>query len=180
MLRPHHGMCLAYFEGKGYSEGFTAHMQSMLERLLAADGTAGNAAAVGVIDGTAGNAAAMDVRDSTADADNARNVNQDENRGGKVPVRLVTRTDDICSACPNNEDGFCRDEEKVRDFDCGVLELCGLENGDILEFDEFISLVQRRILSVGRRTEICGGCQWESICANRKSRWELECKTPRE
>ena len=31
MLRPHHGMCLAYFEGKGYSEGFSAHMQEMLE-----------------------------------------------------------------------------------------------------------------------------------------------------
>jgi hypothetical protein len=26
-LRPHHGMCLYFFEGKGYSEEFTAHMQ---------------------------------------------------------------------------------------------------------------------------------------------------------
>ena len=25
-LRPHHGLCLQFFEGKGYSEGFTAHM----------------------------------------------------------------------------------------------------------------------------------------------------------
>lgn len=25
-LRPHHGMCLAYFKGEGYSNGFTAHM----------------------------------------------------------------------------------------------------------------------------------------------------------
>ena len=25
-LRPHHGMCLAYFEGKGYSDGFTVNM----------------------------------------------------------------------------------------------------------------------------------------------------------
>lgn len=32
-LRPHHGMCLAYFEGRGYSEKFTAHMQSVLEKL---------------------------------------------------------------------------------------------------------------------------------------------------
>ena len=23
-LRPHHGMCLAYFKGEGYSNGFTA------------------------------------------------------------------------------------------------------------------------------------------------------------
>jgi hypothetical protein len=26
-LRPHHGMCLYFFEGKGYSEGFVANMQ---------------------------------------------------------------------------------------------------------------------------------------------------------
>lgn len=30
-LRAHHGMCLAFFEGKGYSEGFTKHMQTVLE-----------------------------------------------------------------------------------------------------------------------------------------------------
>lgn len=30
-IRPHHGMCLAYFQGSGYSEGFTKHMQEMLE-----------------------------------------------------------------------------------------------------------------------------------------------------
>ncbi|MBU5626304.1 DUF1284 domain-containing protein [Oscillibacter sp. MSJ-2] len=25
-LRPHHALCLRFFEGKGYSKGFTAHM----------------------------------------------------------------------------------------------------------------------------------------------------------
>jgi DNA helicase-2/ATP-dependent DNA helicase PcrA len=28
-IRPHHGMCLAYYQGKGYSEGFTGHMYEM-------------------------------------------------------------------------------------------------------------------------------------------------------
>lgn len=28
-LRAHHGMCLLFFEGKGYSEGFTSHMQKV-------------------------------------------------------------------------------------------------------------------------------------------------------
>ena len=32
-LRAHHGMCLAFFEGKGYSAGFTAHMAQVLEYL---------------------------------------------------------------------------------------------------------------------------------------------------
>ena len=33
-LRPHHGMCLAYFKGEGYSNGFTAHMSEMLKIFL--------------------------------------------------------------------------------------------------------------------------------------------------
>lgn len=29
-LRPHHGMCMAFFEGKGYSNDFTAHMGKLI------------------------------------------------------------------------------------------------------------------------------------------------------
>lgn len=36
-IRPHHGMCLAFFEGKGYSGGFTAHMAQVQARLLRED-----------------------------------------------------------------------------------------------------------------------------------------------
>lgn len=32
-LRAHHGMCLAFFEGKGYSDTFTAHMQKILDHM---------------------------------------------------------------------------------------------------------------------------------------------------
>ena len=32
-IRPHHGMCLAYFEGKGYSQGFVRHMGEVLSLL---------------------------------------------------------------------------------------------------------------------------------------------------
>ena len=58
-LRPHHGMCLAYFKGEGYSGGFTAHMAEMLKLFLS----------------------------------------------GKR-IRLHVDTDEICSACPNNQDGI--------------------------------------------------------------------------
>lgn len=34
-LRPHHGMCLAYFVGEGYSDGFSAHMAATLAALTA-------------------------------------------------------------------------------------------------------------------------------------------------
>ena len=33
MIRAHHGMCLAFFEGKGYSSAFTEHMKEIKKRL---------------------------------------------------------------------------------------------------------------------------------------------------
>ena len=32
-LRPHHGLCLMYFTGKGYSESFTANLSSIAQTL---------------------------------------------------------------------------------------------------------------------------------------------------
>lgn len=33
MLRPHHGLCIRFFQGKGYSEAFTAHMTKVIATL---------------------------------------------------------------------------------------------------------------------------------------------------
>lgn len=33
ILRPHHGLCLLHFVGKGYSDGFVANMAAILEEL---------------------------------------------------------------------------------------------------------------------------------------------------
>ena len=124
-LRPHHGMCLAYFKGMGYSDGFSVHMQEMLEIFQ---------------------------------------------KGAKI--RLHADTDEICSACPNNEKGCCSSFSLVEKYDIAVLDLCGLENGQIMDFDAFTSKVQQEILSSGTRIEICGKCQWNSICENQRSRCE--------
>lgn len=32
-IRPHHGMCIAFFQGKGYSSEFTVHMEKMIQKL---------------------------------------------------------------------------------------------------------------------------------------------------
>ena len=89
-IRPHHGMCLAFFIGNGYSTGFTAHMQEMLELF-------------------------------TKGAD----------------VCLTVKTDEICSACPNNSQGICEAAEKVKRYDNAVLAECGLKEGQKLAFPEF-------------------------------------------
>lgn len=33
LLRPHHGLCIRFFEGKGYSEEFIKHMTQIISRL---------------------------------------------------------------------------------------------------------------------------------------------------
>ena len=119
-LRPHHGMCLAFFEGKGYSDGFTAHMAETLERLQ------------------------------------------------KDPeIRLVLHTDEICGACPNNLKGTCMSDEKVLRYDRAVLMAAGLSEGQKLSYQEFAGKVQKEIIGRGRREEICGDCEWDTICRRR-------------
>lgn len=124
-IRPHHGMCLAYFIGNGYSSGFTAHMQEMLDIFM-----------------------------------------------GNAEIRLVVQTDEICSACPNSQAGSCLTAEKVAQYDRAVLEACGLEEGQEMTFPEFASAVQEKVISTGKRPEICGSCQWDEICREQPSRWK--------
>lgn len=119
-IRPHHGMCLAFFEGKGYSGGFTAHMAQVQERLLRED----------------------------------------------PEVCLQPETDEICTCCPNDENGVCTAAEKVDRYDRAVLEQCGLTPGQSIRWSRFSRLVDKHILSPGRREQICGDCQWNGVCAN--------------
>lgn len=32
-IRPHHGLCMTFFEGKGYNEEFTKHMASVIDMM---------------------------------------------------------------------------------------------------------------------------------------------------
>ena len=89
-----------------------------------------------------------------------------------MDVQLHVGTDEICSACPNNREGQCTDLTLVEKYDNAVLEACGLADGEQLAFDDFTEKVQNQLLVTGKRKEICGGCKWNSICENEKSRWE--------
>ena len=119
ILRPHHGMCFQFYEGKGYSEDFTDHMGRIIYEM-------------------------------------------EEN-----PAQLITlkvETDIVCKNCPNNESGICPSQDKVRKYDNGVLEACGLENGTEMTYQDFISTVKTKIIDKGLRTEICEDCGWNYIC----------------
>ena len=115
---------MAYFVGRGYSDGFTAHMAALLETL-----------------------------------------------SPDTLIRLAVGTDAVCAACPNDLDGVCRTAGKVEGYDRAVLDLCGLEDGEVLAFGRFTALVRDRVLAPGLRPGVCGDCQWDAICSVQPSRW---------
>lgn len=97
-----------------------------------------------------------------------------------VSIRLVVSLDEICSACPNRqvtveasgaEKEICEAQEKVYRYDHGVLDACGLAEGEELNFLEFTRKVQEKVIDTGLRAKICGDCQWNSICSEKTSRW---------
>ncbi len=123
VLRPHHGMCFQFYEGKGYSEDFTDHMGRI-------------------------------IREMEADPSHM--------------VKLKVQTDIVCRNCPNNEEGVCNTQEKVKRYDEEVLMACGLEEDDEISYGDFIKLVKLQIIDAGIRSEICGDCSWDHICSGKE------------
>ena len=117
-IRAHHGVCLYFFQGKGYSGEFVENMgkiKAILEK--------------------------------------------------NPEISLMDSPDDICAACPNRLTENCA--EKASRYDREVLRRCGLSAGERLPYREFSRKVIETILRPGVRAEICGDCQWSSLC-----RWE--------
>jgi len=116
-IRAHHGMCLAFFQGKGYSNEFAKHMAEV-KQLLETN-----------------------------------------------PLVCITKkTDIICDACPNNREGVCTSSELVAEYDRQVLLRCNLQEEKTMPFLEFQKMVYDHILLPEKRKEICGNCEWSSLC----------------
>ena len=62
-------------------------------------------------------------------------------------ISFVERCDEVCAHCPNNKNGKCEEEEKVKSYDKKVKEL--------------ISLVKKPTPK-----EVCSDCKWYYICKN--------------
>lgn len=122
-LRPHHGLCIAFFEGKGYSPEFVRHMIERIAYLHAYD----------------------------------------------PEIRLVLHTDEICQACPHNQNHICESNQKVLDYDRQILTLCGLRENQCLHWTDLQELVFLHILKKTRLKEVCQSCQWLEICLSKKA-----------
>ncbi len=140
-IRPHHLLCIQNYIGYGYSEEFTAHMDEICEELK-----------------------------------------------GDPKIVIHKGCDDVCTACPHNSidhhnsngtedpksaagtEGACTSLDKVDRMDGMVLDICGLDYGDVISWNEVTALARERIFGVGRFDEICKECQWFETCSREESR----------
>ena len=122
-LRPHHGMCFQFYEGKGYSPDFTDHMGKVIEAF--------------------------------------EDAPQQE-------VRLITVEDIVCENCPNNKTGICVSQDKVSRYDEEVMKACGISEGVVMPYTDYLTLVRERIINRNLRSTICGDCSWDYICREKE------------
>lgn len=86
---------------------------------------------------------------------------------GGASVTLVNGCDCICAGCPNNRDGVCLTDEKVKAIDRRMLDAAGLHFGDTLPWRDLCALAQKRIIAPGTLPSVCGDCEWVAFCKDR-------------
>lgn len=82
-------------------------------------------------------------------------------------VSLVDACDGICADCPNNRNGVCETDAKVRAIDRRALAAMGLSFGDTLLWRDLCELAKRKILTPNRLSAVCGDCEWIDVCQGR-------------
>lgn len=78
-------------------------------------------------------------------------------------IELVSTEDVLCRSCPFHQDG-CVSMEKVSCLDRDVLAACGILAGSRISWRDYRGMVNKRIVEAGRFGEICGQCEWFSLC----------------
>ena len=82
-------------------------------------------------------------------------------------VYLTDKCDIICSTCPNNQNGKCISDEKVKKFDDNVLKATSLSTGSEIRWKTLRELAKKEIILKAMLPEICRDCQWLNICTKR-------------
>ena len=84
-------------------------------------------------------------------------------------VTLTDGCDAICAGCPNNRDGVCETDEKVRTIDRRAIEAMGITFGDTLPWHALSALAKNRIIAAGALPEVCRSCEWIDLCTDREN-----------
>lgn len=75
-------------------------------------------------------------------------------------IFLAVKSDVICSECPRN----CI-SGKAFSYDRKILEYCNLNENTVYRYSDLKQKVKSEILEKNFLENICGDCQWYSICS---------------
>ena len=145
-VRAHHGMCLFFFIGKGYSNDFTENMWSYKKMLLE------ESPIVKIV---------AELDDICAKCPNNIVEEKTEISNESKVLEEVSISKECRSTTSKR---VCTSQEKVLRYDRAVLQYLGLESGSTMHFKDFYELVEEKILRPGNRPTICGDCSWSELC----------------
>lgn len=74
---------------------------------------------------------------------------------------------------PHLANGICESADLVQSYDRQVLSLCGMEEHSPSDWESFSARVAERILSQGKRSEICRRLSMERICKEKEALYRL-------
>lgn len=83
-----------------------------------------------------------------------------------TPISLVSGEDDLCTHCPNNQNGICTAEDKSSKYDQLTLSALGIDTNSHSQilYSTLRALADERIINSGKRESVCGDCQWTDLC----------------
>lgn len=89
----------------------------------------------------------------------------------ETAVTLICGCDDLCRACPHNQNGICRAREKTDGLDAGVLAETGLSAGTTGTWAS-LAAAARGILQTQAFSKICACCDWYSLCRETEASYD--------
>jgi len=75
-------------------------------------------------------------------------------------IRLSIGSDDICSLCPNEVRGLCRDESSVIEKDRSAAMFLDIPEEAVIPAEQLIKKVRERLQGLDDFRLICGECEW--------------------
>ena len=82
-------------------------------------------------------------------------------------IRLSITSDDICSSCPNEVRGLCKDELSVIEKDRAAAMFLNLPEEATIPAEKLIGMIQERLRGLDDFWLLCGECEWLDLCNER-------------
>ena len=89
-------------------------------------------------------------------------------RNPNQTITLRSKIDVLCDYCPSNKEKICETADKVNKIDQNVLSICGFNEGQQLEWQQFKNKVKEYIIDQSKLEIVCNGCEWLQFCLKTK------------